>query len=98
MYECMLKGENSKLSILVRMSQDDCRCILGRNVRQICSRWDVSEIELWQNWKLGRLSVFNTDEMNKCERVIEMINELFVGANGFNKSEIADILSFISTM
>ncbi len=35
MYECMLKGENSKLPMLVRMSQDDCRCILGRNVRQI---------------------------------------------------------------
>ncbi len=67
MYECILKSENSKLCMLVRMSQDDCRCILGRNVKQICARWDVSEIELWQKWKLGRLSVFNTDEMNECE-------------------------------
>ncbi len=41
MYECMLKSEHSKLSMLVRMSQDDCTCILGRNVRQICTRWDV---------------------------------------------------------
>ncbi len=73
MYECMLKSENSKLSMLVRMSQDDRRCILERNVRQICARWDVSEIELLQKWKLWRLSVFNTDEMNQCERVIEMI-------------------------
>ncbi len=24
MYECMLKSENSKLSMLVTMSQDDC--------------------------------------------------------------------------
>ncbi len=46
MYECMLKSENPKLSMLVRMSQDDCRCILGRTVRQIYARWDVSEIEL----------------------------------------------------
>ncbi len=51
--------------MLVRMSQDDCRCILGRNVRLICARWDVSEIELWQKWKLGRLSLFTTDEMNE---------------------------------
>ncbi len=29
MYECMLKSENSKLSMLVIMGQDDCRCILG---------------------------------------------------------------------
>ncbi len=46
MYECMLKSENSKLSMLVRMSQDDCRCILGGNVRPICARWNVSEIGL----------------------------------------------------
>ncbi len=52
MYECMLKSENSKMAMLVRMSQNDCRCILGRNVRQICTRWDVSEIGLWQKWKL----------------------------------------------
>ncbi len=82
--------------MLVRMSQDDCRCILGRNVRQICARWNDSEIGLWQKGKLGRLSVFNTDEMKECEQVIEMIKELSVGVNGFNKSEIADILSFIS--
>ncbi len=98
MNECMLKSENSKLSMLVRMSQDDCRCILGRNLRQICTRWGVSEIKLWQKWKLGRLSVFNTDEMNECERVIEMIKVLSLGVNGFNESEIADILSFISTV
>ncbi len=85
------------LSMLVRMSQDDCTCILGWNVGQICARWDVSEIELWQKWKLGRLSVFNTNEMNECERVIEIIKELSPGVNGFNESEIAD-MSFISTM
>ncbi len=32
--------------------------------------------------------------MNECERVIEMIKELFVGVNGFN--EITDIMSVIS--
>ncbi len=58
MYECMPKSKNSKLSMLVRTSQDDCRSILGQNIRQICARGDVSEIELWQKWKLGRLSVF----------------------------------------
>ncbi len=62
------------------------------------ARWHVSEIELWQKWKLGRLSVFNTDKKNECERVIEMIKELSLGVNGFNESEIADILSFISAM
>ncbi len=36
--------------------------------------------------------------MNECERVIEMIKELSLGVNGFNDSEIADILSFISTV
>ncbi len=81
----------------VRMTQDDCRCILGQNVRQICARWNVSEIGLWQKCKLGRL-YFYIDEIIECERVIEMIKELAVGVNGFNESEIADILSFISTM
>ncbi len=42
--------------------------------------------------------VFNTDEKNEYERVIEMIKELSVSVNGFNESEIADILSFISTV
>ncbi len=28
------------------------------------------------------------DEMNECERVIEMIKELSVGVNGFNESKI----------
>ncbi len=60
-------------------------------VRQICTRWDVSEIKLWQKWKLGRLSVFNTDEMNECERVIQMFKELSLDINGFNESEIVDI-------
>ncbi len=36
--------------------------------------------------------------MNECERVIEMIKELSVSVNVFNQSEIADILSFVSTM
>ncbi len=36
--------------------------------------------------------------MNECERVIEMIKELSLCVNGFNESEIADILSFMSTM
>ncbi len=36
--------------------------------------------------------------MKECERVREMIKELPVGANGFNESEIADVLSFIFTM
>ncbi len=58
MYECMLKCGNSTLSMLIRMSQDDCRSILWWNVRKICTRSDVSEIALWQKWKLGKLSVF----------------------------------------
>ncbi len=36
--------------------------------------------------------------MNECERVIKMIEELSLGVNDFNECEIADILSFISTM
>ncbi len=39
---------------------------------------------------IRRLSAFNTDAMND--------KELSVVVNGFNESEIADILSFISTM
>ncbi len=58
-----------------------------RNVRHFCAIWEVSEKELSQKWKLGRLSVFNTDEMNECERVIEMIKELSVNVKGFNESE-----------
>ncbi len=49
MYECILKSKNFKLSMLVRMSKNDCRCILGRNVKTICARWNVLEIGLWQN-------------------------------------------------
>ncbi len=48
--------------------------------------------------EIKKIICFNTDEMNECERVIEMMQELSVGVNGFNESEIADILSFISTM
>ncbi len=36
--------------------------------------------------------------MNECERVIEMIKELSVDITCFNKSEIENIFSFISTM
>ncbi len=36
--------------------------------------------------------------MKECEQVIEMIKELSAGVNGFNATEIADILSYISTM
>ncbi len=39
---------------------------------------------------IRKIIVFNTDEMNECERVIEMIKELSLGVNGFNESEIAD--------
>ncbi len=35
---------------------------LGRN---ICARWSISEVGLWQKWKLGRLFVFNTGEINE---------------------------------
>ncbi len=48
--------------------------------------------------EIRKIICFNTDEMNECELVIEMIKELSLGVNGFNESEIADILSFISTM
>ncbi len=36
--------------------------------------------------------------MNEYEQVIEMIKKLSVGVNGFNESEIAHILCFISTV
>ncbi len=67
MCECMLKIESSKLSMLVRMSQDDCRCILGRNIRKICARWNFSEVDLSYKWKLGILYVCNIGETNECE-------------------------------
>ncbi len=35
--------------------------------------------------EIREIICFNTDEMNECERVIEMIKELFVGVNGFNE-------------
>ncbi len=76
-FPTLLNIKYSKLSLLVRMSQDDYRCILERNVRQICARCNVSEIGLWQKWKVGKLSVFNTDEMNECEQVIEMMTKLY---------------------
>ncbi len=98
MYECMLKSENSKLSMLIRISQDDCRWILGRNVWQICTRWDVSEIELWQKWKLGRLSVFNTDKNEWMWMSDQNDQRIISRCKWFNESEIADFLSFIYTM
>ncbi len=60
-YECILKSENSKLCMQVRMSQDDCQFILGNSISQI----------------FARLYIFNTDKKNECERVIEMIKEWF---------------------
>jgi hypothetical protein len=67
---------------------------MGRNVRQICNRWKVSEIELWKIWESERMSVFSINELKECERVVEMIKELSVGVNGFSEDEITDTLCY----
>ncbi len=43
MYDCMLKSTNSILSFLFSMCENDCRCILAKNVRHICDKWKISK-------------------------------------------------------
>ncbi len=43
------------------------------------------------------MSVFGEDNIEECEHVTEMINELSCGIIGFSMTEITDILAYIST-
>ncbi len=63
MYDCMLKSTNSKLSFLISMSENDCRCILAKNVRHICDKWKISKADIWKNCKSKKLSVFSENEI-----------------------------------
>ncbi len=83
MFDCMSKSTNSILSFLISMSENECQCILARNVRHICDKWKVSKADLWKNCKSKKLLVFNENEIGKCEGVVEMIKELSKGINGF---------------
>ncbi len=43
MYNCMANNENTKLSMFIKMSKNDKRMILFRNLRCVCKNWCVSE-------------------------------------------------------
>ncbi len=97
MNDCMSKSTNSTLSFLISMSENDCRCILVKNVRHICDKWKISKADLWKNCKLKKLSVFSENEIRKCECVVKMIKGLSKGINGFNEDELLEILAYISS-
>ncbi len=84
----MSKSINSILSFLISMIENDCRCILAKNVRHICDKWKISKADLWKDYKSMKLSVFSENEIRKCEGVVEMIKELYKGINGFNEDEL----------
>ncbi len=69
------------------MSENDCPCILAKNVRHICDKWKISKADLWKNCKSKKLSVFSENEIRECEGVVEMIKEL---------SKLINSLTFIN--
>ncbi len=93
----MSKSTNSILLFLISMSENDCRCILAKNVRHICDKWKISKADIWKNCKSKKLSVFSQNEISECEGVVEMIKELSNGINGFNEDELLEILAYISS-
>ncbi len=96
-YDCMSKSTNSILSFLISMIENDCQCILAKNVRHICDKWKISKADLWNNCKSNKLSAFNENEIRKCEGVVEMSKELSKRINGFNEDELLEILAYISS-
>ncbi len=97
MYDSMSKSTNSILSFLISMSENDCRCILAKNVRHICDKWKFSKADLWKNCKSKKLPVFGENEIKECEGVVEMIKELSKGINHFTEDELLEILAYISS-
>ncbi len=70
------------------MSENDCQCILAKNVRHICDKCKILKADLWNNCNLKKLSVFSENEIRECEGVVEMINE----------DELFEILAYISNL
>ncbi len=79
------------------MSENDCRCILAKNVRHICDKWKISKADIWKNYKSKKLSVFSENEIRECEGVVEMIKKLSKEIDGFNEDELLEILAYISS-
>ncbi len=52
------------------MSENDCQCILAKNVRHSCDKWKISKADLWKNCKSKKLSVFSEDEIIESESVV----------------------------
>ncbi len=40
-YDCMSKSTKSILFFLISISENDCQCILAKNVRNICDKWNI---------------------------------------------------------
>ncbi len=51
-HDYMSKSTNSVLLLLLGMSENDCQCILTKNVRQICDKRRISKAELRKKWNL----------------------------------------------
>ncbi len=85
------------LLFLISMSENDCLCILAKNIRHICDKWKILKADTWKNCKTKKLSVFSENEIRECEGVVKMIKELSKGMNGFNENELPEILAYISS-
>ncbi len=93
MYNCMANSENTKLSMFIKICKNEKKIY----IRYVCNNWGVSELQLWSKWKSENVFVFDNNNIEECEHVTEMIRELSCGINGFNMTEITDILAYIST-
>ncbi len=93
----MSKSTNSILSFLISMNENDCRCILAKNVRHICDKWKISKPDLWKNCKSKKLSVFSENKIRECKGVVEMIKDLTKGIYVFNEDKLLVILAYISS-
>ena len=83
MYDCMHTNKNQKTMFLVKISKDDKRSIMSRNIDFMCRC----------NFKICGIT-----DILAYEQTITMIIELNHGIAGWTKEEVNDILEYISTM
>ncbi len=58
MYECMLKRENSKLSVLVRMNQDDCRMYTRTNFKTNMCKMEYLRNRIVAEMEIKKIDLF----------------------------------------
>ena len=93
----MRNSNNEKLQFLVKLGKQDCRTLIGKNIRVICDKWRVCERQLWNERKNACFCIFSEAKMMECEHTVQMVKDLTNGIIGFNDDEVKGILNYITT-